>query len=227
MSFGITLALASFWLALREDKSFWAYLFFIGLSIGVMAKGPIAIALSGISIGLWTAISGEWMRVWKRLPWFKGALLMLCISAPWYLEYFPIGGHWKPFTESGWTEDGNGDAHTHGMIWVYWLAAALPWSLVFLKILMTAMVKKKPVELLQSDDGWRLYCLLWMTSPLLFFTFSANISWTYVLPGLPGFALLLSDWLKPVKVPGGFCFVRAAVVFGLGNRLPISQYRFF
>ncbi|MFA6051001.1 MAG: GtrA family protein [Methylobacter sp.] len=227
MSFGITLALASFWLALREDKSFWAYLFFIGLSIGVMAKGPIAIALSGISIGLWTAISGEWMRVWKRLPWFKGALLMLYISAPWYLEYFPIGGHWKPFIESGWTEDGNGGAHTHGMIWVYWLGAALPWSLVFLKILMTAMVKKKLVELLQSDDGWRLYCLLWMTSPLLFFTFSANISWTYVLPGLPGFALLLSDWLKPSKYRAAFALCVPLSFLGLVIAYQFPNIDFF
>lgn len=211
MSFGITLALASFWLALREDKSLWAYLFFIGLSIGLMAKGPVAIVLSGISIGLWTAISGEWVRVWQRLPWIKGTLLMLCISAPWYLiaeqrtpgflEYFILGEHWKRFTESGWTGDlyGNGHAHPHphphGMIWVYWLGAAFPWSLVFLKNLMTGLVKTKSVALLQSNDGWRIYCLLWMVSPLVFFTFSANIIWTYVLPGLPGFALLLADGL--------------------------------
>ncbi len=209
MSFGVTLALASFWLALREEgKSFQAYLFFIGLSIGLMAKGPVAIVLSGISIGLWTAISGEWIRVWKRLPWIKGTLLMLCLSAPWYLiaehetpgflEYFFIGEHWKRFTESGWTGDlyGTGRAHAHGIIWVYWLAAAFPWSLVFLKILITALAQKKSVKLFESTDGWRLYGLLWMISPLLFFTFSANIIWTYVLPGLPGLALLLSDWLN-------------------------------
>jgi len=85
------------------------------------------------------------------------------------------------------------------MIWVYWLGATFPWSLFFLKKLITAVLRKTSVELFQSDDGWRLYCLLWMTAPLLFFTFSANILWTYVLPGLPGFALLLSGWLKPFK----------------------------
>jgi len=227
MSFGITLALASFWLALREGKSFWAYLFFIGLSIGMMAKGPITIVLSGISIGLWTAISGEWLRVWKRFSWCKGTLLMLCISVPWYLiaehktpgflEYFFIGEHWKRFTESGWTGDlyGNGHAQQHGKIWFYWLGAAFPWSLVFLKILMTALVKKKSAELLQSNDGWRLYCLLWMTAPLLFFTFSANIIWTYVLPGLPGFALLLSDWLDRSKYRTAFALCVPLSFLGL------------
>jgi 4-amino-4-deoxy-L-arabinose transferase-like glycosyltransferase len=216
MSFGITLALASFWLALRTDKAFWGYVFFIGLSIGLMAKGPITLVLSGITIGLWTAISAEWRQVWQRLPWIKGTLLMLALSVPWFLiaeqktpgflEYFIIGEHWKRFTEKGWTGDlyGNGHSHPHGMIWIYWLAAAFPWSLVFLKQHISALLNKKSAELLRSSDGWRLYCLLWMVSPLLFFTLSANIIWTYVLPGLPGFALLLADYLKQPKYRAAF-----------------------
>jgi len=207
MSFGIALAIASFWLALRDgSKAYWGYIFFIGLSIGLLAKGPIAIVLSGISLGLWTLITGEWKRVWQRVPWIKGTLLMLMISVPWFLiaehktpgflEYFLVGEHWKRFTESGWEGDlyGNGHAQPRGKIWLYWLGAAFPWSLLFLKAVITAIVQKKPLELLKSSDGWRLYCLLWMTAPLLFFTFSANIIWTYPLPGLPGFALLLAEW---------------------------------
>jgi len=207
MSFGIALAIASFWLALREDsKVYWGYLFFIGLSIGLLAKGPIAVVLSGISLGLWTLITGEWKRVWQRVPWLKGTLLMLVISVPWFLiaehktpgflEYFIVGEHWKRFTESGWQGDlyGNGHAQPRGKIWLYWLGAAFPWSLLFLKAVITSIVQKKPLELLKSSDGWRLYCLLWMTAPLMFFTFSANIIWTYPLPGLPGFALLLAEW---------------------------------
>ena len=227
MSFGITLAMASFWLAMREGKSSWGYLFFIGLSIGLMAKGPITIVLSGISIGLWTAISGAWLRIWTRIPWIKGTLLMLCLCVPWYvlaeqktpgfLEYFFIGEHWKRFTESGWAGDlyGNGHAHARGMIWIYWLAAAFPWSLIFLKILMNALVKKQSAELLRSNDDWRLYCLLWMLSPLLFFTLSANIIWTYVLPGLPGFALLLADWQKPSKYRPAFAVCVPLAFLGL------------
>jgi 4-amino-4-deoxy-L-arabinose transferase-like glycosyltransferase len=208
MSLGIALAIASFWLALREDsKACWGYLFFIGLSMGLLAKGPIALVLSGISLGLWTLITGEWKRIWQRVPWILGTLLMLVISVPWFLiaehktpgflEYFIVGEHWKRFTESGWTGDlyGNGHAQPRGKIWLYWLGAAFPWSLLFLKAVITAIVQKKPLVLIKSSDGWRLYCLLWMTAPLLFFSFSANIIWTYPLPGLPGFALLLADWL--------------------------------
>ncbi len=211
LNFGITLALASFWLALREDKSIWGYLFFVGLSIGLMAKGPITLVLSGLTLGLWTIISGSWLKVWQRLPWIKGALLMLCLSVPWYLiaeqrtpgflEYFIVGEHWKRFTEKGWSGDlyGSGRAHPRGMIWIYWLAATFPWCFLFLKQHFVALVNKESLIKHRADQGWRLYCLLWMLSPLLFFTFSANIIWTYVLPGLPGFALLLADYLKQIK----------------------------
>lgn len=212
LTFGMTLTLASFWLALREDKPLWGYLFFIGLSIGLLAKGPIAIVLAGLTIGTWTLISRRWLDSWKRLPWIKGSLLMLCITLPWYLlaeqktpgflEYFIIGEHWKRFTESGWKGDlyGAGRGHVRGMIWIYWLAAGFPWTLVVLQKLISTLLRREGRALLQAnDDGWRLYCLLWMLAPLVFFTFSANIIWTYVLPGLPGLALLLCDGLEVSK----------------------------
>lgn len=211
MSFGLTLALVAFWLALRDEKTYWGYLFFLGLSIGILAKGLLVLVLAGMVIFLWTVISGEWRKVWSRIPWISGLFLMLAISVPWFLmaeqktpgflEYFIIGEHWKRFTESGWKGDlyGVGHAHKRGMILLYWLGAAFPWSLLFLKKLVNPLMRKEAGKLLCSDDGWQLYCLLWMLAPLLFFAFSANVIWTYVLPGLPGFALLLSEWLESHK----------------------------
>lgn len=239
MSFGITLAMASFWLALHENKRYWGYVFFIALSIGLMAKGPIAIVLSGISIGLWTAISGAWVKVWKRVPWITGTLLMLCISVPWFLiaehktpgflEYFFIGEHWKRFTESGWKGDlyGSGHAKPFGMIWIYWLAAAFPWSLIFLVMIARSLMKKQPLKILQSNDSWRLFCLLWMLSPLLFFTFSANIIWTYALPGLPGFALLLADYLNQPKYRAALALCVPLAFLGLVIAFKFPDADFF
>ena len=229
LTLGITLALASFWLALRTTKSYYGYLFFIGLSIGLMSKGPIAVILVGIPVGLWTLIRNEWGTVWRKLPWIKGSLLMLAISVPWYLiaehrtpgflEYFFIGEHWKRFTEKGWHGDlyGGGRAHPLGSIWLYWLFSALPWSPVFLSVVSVALWRKKAADLLASDDGWRLYCLLWMLSPLLFFTLAANAIWTYVMPGLPGCALLLAEWLRDGRL--GW-FSNDKIVFGIGILFP-------
>ena len=213
LCFGTTLALAAFWLALREQKRVWGYVFFLGLSIGLLAKGPIALVLCGISIFFWTLFTGRWLEIWKRIPWISGTLLMLGLCVPWYLlaerstpgflEYFFIGEHWKRFTESGWKGDlyGVGREHPRGMIWLYWLGAGFPWSLLFLHKLAGACIRKEAGGLFKSADGWQLYCLLWMLAPLVFFTFSANLIWTYVLPGLPGLALLVANWLvQPKKI---------------------------
>lgn len=233
MSFGLTLALVSFWLALHHDKPFWGYLFFLGLSIGILAKGLLVLVLTGVIIVSWILISRQCSKVWQSIPWISGVLLMLAVSVPWFLiaeqktpgflEYFIIGEHWKRFTESGWKGDlyGVGHAHIRGMILLYWLGAAFPWSLLFLNKLFRRFRQPQGDKLIVSDDGWRLYCLLWMLAPLLFFSFSANVIWTYVLPGLPGFALLLAEWLDSGKyrtllalsVPVGFMVLVMAYQF--------------
>jgi 4-amino-4-deoxy-L-arabinose transferase-like glycosyltransferase/putative flippase GtrA len=228
--FGTTLALASFWLALRTPGPIHGYLFFIGLAIGLLSKGPIALVLAGLPIGLWVLIRNEWVATWRRIPWIKGTLLMLTLSLPWYLiaehrtpgflEYFFVGEHWKRFTEKGWQGDlyGSGRTYPHGSIWLFWLAGALPWSLLFLAVLGQAVRRLEVRRLLASTDGWRLYCLLWMLSPLLFFTLSANLIWTYALPGLPGCALLLAEWRRDGWI--GLLSRDSRILAGIGMIVP-------
>jgi hypothetical protein len=181
---------------------------------------------------------GEWLRIWKCIPWFKGTLLMLCISVPWYLmaeqktpgflEYFFIGEHWQRFTVPEWQGDlyGHGHGRQRGIIWLFWLIAAFPWSFVFLKIALTKLIKIKPGKLLPVNNSWQLYCLLWMISPLLFFTFSANLIWTYALPALPGFALLLADWLELPKyrVALALCVPLSFMVLVIACQFPNVEF---
>ena len=44
-----------------------------------------------------------------------------------------------------------------------------------------------------GGDGWRRYLLLWAAAPMVFFTVASNVLWTYVLPGVPAFALLTAE----------------------------------
>lgn len=205
---GITMALAAFWIAINTGSRFWGYFIFIGLSIGLLAKGPITLVLSGLTIGIWTLLTKSWQKVWQKIPWLTGSVLMVCLTVPWYLaaeratpgflHYFIIGEHWQRFTQSGWKGDlyGAGREHVHGMIWAYWFLACFPWGLLFVyKLYKAANENDGFSNLIKPKNNWRLYCLLWMLSPLVFFTFSSNILWTYVLPALPGFSLLLAEWL--------------------------------
>ncbi len=209
LAFGTTLSMVAFWQALKPpDGQKWKYLFFVGLAIGVLGKGPIALILAGFPLFLWTVIGKRFKEVWQKLPWISGTLLMLAIAAPWhilaelktpgFLNYYIVGEHFNRFFVKSWTGDLYGYAHAEpiGFIWFFWLVATLPWSLWLIGILSSRAREWR--TLFTSEDGWVLYLLLWALSPLLIFTFSRNIIWTYPLPGIPPFALLLGNFLMPL-----------------------------
>ncbi|MFN5350928.1 MAG: ArnT family glycosyltransferase [Polaromonas sp.] len=210
---GTTLAMRGFWAAFEPRESGRpkeGWLLFIGLGIGLLAKGPIAVVLSGLPIGLWMLLTGNIKTSWQRLPWVKGSLLTLAIAAPWYVmaeirtpgfwEYFFIGEHWNRFTVTGWAGDKYGTAHAtqRGAIWLFALAAVMPWT----ALLPMLWIGRKAAPVLQSPKPsaycrhFTFYLLAWSVGPCLFFTMSGNILWTYVLPALPAMALLAARWLS-------------------------------
>ena len=210
---GTTLAMIGFWAVFEEGgsarpKEVW--LLFIGLGIGLLAKGPIAVVLSGLPIGLWMLLTGNIKASWQRVPWLKGSLLTLAIAAPWYVmaeirtpgfwEYFFIGEHWNRFTVTGWAGDKYGTAHAtqRGAIWLFALAAVMPWTV----LLPLLWIGRKPTQAPQKFEtpsysrSLTIYLLAWSAASCLFFTMSGNILWTYVLPALPAMALLAARWLS-------------------------------
>lgn len=212
---GTTLCMVAFWRSIAQaprGNRLWGHLFFIGLAIGLLAKGPVAVVLTGIPITLWTLWQKQWLTVWRRMPWFTGICLCLALSVPWYwmaeaktpgfLRYFLIGEHWQRFVVPGWQGDLYGHAHAHpwGTIWRYWVSAAAPWSLVLCVALFSKPLRHGAVRLLKHEDGWGAYLALWAVAPMLLFTPAGNILWTYVLPGLPALALLLTELLLPEQV---------------------------
>lgn len=233
---GTTVSMTGFWLALRGHdrmRTASACAFFGGLAIGLLAKGPIAAVLTFLPLGAFTLIARCWRDAWTRLPWIAGVVVTAALVVPWYwaaeratpgfLDYFIVGEHWKRFVEPGWTGDLYGAAHAHrrGLIWLYWIAAALPWSALALAWLARAFARRRADAGILVSDPWRLYLLLWTVAPMVFFTVSGNILATYVLPGLPAFALLVGDLWRPevgdnrtLRTP-----IRAVLVAGLA--LPV------
>jgi 4-amino-4-deoxy-L-arabinose transferase-like glycosyltransferase len=209
LAFGTTLSMVAFWHALRPEKGqTWKYLFFVGRAIGLLGKGPIALIRAGFPLFLWTVIGKRFKEVWQKLPWISGTLLMLGIAVPWhilaelktpgFLNYYIVGEHFSRFFVKNWAGDLYGYAHAEplGFIWVFWLIATSPWSLWLIGVVSSRLGSWR--TLFASADGWVLYLLLWALSPLLIFTFSRNIIWTYSLPGIPAFALLLGNFLVPL-----------------------------
>ena len=98
------------------------------------------------------------------VPWYWAAEH----ASPGFLDYFLVGEHWKRFVEPGWTGDLYGTAHArpHGMIWLFWIASGLPWSLLALGwVTRTALVRRDDARRLVADP-WLAYLTLWALAPL-------------------------------------------------------------
>ncbi len=205
LTLAITLSMISFWLAWNTGSKVWGYLFFVGLSLGMLAKGPLTLVLVGISLGLWLLVDRRWMQLHKRLPWVGGSALFLLLSLPWYLlaeyqtpgflNYFIVGEHFKRFVISGWQGDLYGTAHNEirGTIWLYWFVAALPWAPVLIWQ-VAKLLKASDEANVAESNGYTGFLWCWMLAPMILFTFAGNILASYVLPGLPAMALLITEY---------------------------------
>jgi 4-amino-4-deoxy-L-arabinose transferase-like glycosyltransferase len=214
LGLGTTMAMRGFWLGLQGDPAGRLReqaLFFAGLAIGLLAKGPIAAVLVGLPLAVWTLRFGKLGLVAREFRWVSGMLLMTALVVPWYvlaelrtpgfLEYFLVGEHWHRFVTPGWSGDLYGSAHAfpRGSIWLFAIAAFLPWSVLIPVASLRWRRTAAPAP--AADRPLRLYLLLWALTPCVFFSLAGNILWTYVLPGLPALAMLLALWL--VRVPQG------------------------
>jgi 4-amino-4-deoxy-L-arabinose transferase-like glycosyltransferase len=217
LAFGTTLTMIAFWQALHSPQKYWGYLFFVGLGIGLLAKGPLVGVLTFLPILPWLALRKNWRDAWQRLPWISGSVLMLIIAVPWYLiaehktpgflAYFILGEHFGRFLNSGWSGDKYGHAHAEplGMIWVYWFDAAFPWSFV---VIVGAVKRARQWRRQSRKEGFRdegrgedsgliSYLVLWSFTSMVFFTAAHNIIWSYPLPALSAFAVLVVElWMR-------------------------------
>ncbi|GLR70030.1 ArnT family glycosyltransferase [Agaribacter marinus] len=199
-----SVAMISFWKTYADSSDkFYGLIFFASLALGMLVKGPVAIVLVAISLGVWSIWQGQLIKALTCLPWLTGVSLFALLTLPWYLmaeyrtpgflEYFIIGEHFQRFIVSGWEGDLYGSAHDQprGTIWIYWLVAAFPWSFV----LITSFIQRMLVatsETRCSPSGFNAYLICWMIAPMLLFTLSGNILSAYVLPGFSAMSILIA-----------------------------------
>lgn len=208
----------------KPESLWWQYGFFVGLTIGLLAKGPLAAVLICAPILVWYVLNLKTSSLAASLPWGKGLLLTAALSLPWYvlaeiktpgfLDYFIVGEHIRRFLDPGWAGDLYGSAHrrVYGTIWIYWLEASFPWGVVMLATLVGAFRSSRMRSAIRAVAEDPLFGY-WLASALftpLFFTFSANILWTYLLPSLAGFSVLTA--MLALQVHKRFCLPEAKLL---------------
>ena len=186
-------ALASFAAAVKLRSRRWGLAVFGFLALGFLTKGPVALVLAGLPVVVWLGVSRRWKDL-GRLPWLAGIPLFVVIVAPWFvaaeratpgfLHYFFVNENFMRFVSHDYGDlYGAGHKYPYGTIWPTLFVCFLPWSIV-----LAAGLWKKGAAV--RRDPWLMYALLWGLGPALLFTVGRQWLPAYLLPGLPGLALV-------------------------------------
>lgn len=192
----LTLAFWSLFEALATGKAAWAWAGWISMGLGMLAKGPVAVILVGLTAVVYLTITRQWS--WAtvgRLRPVSGFLLFLVVVVPWYWAV-----HWQ--TDGAWTQgfflkhnlgrysaamEGHGGFV--GLPLVYILAGLLPFSL-FLPQAIRSVISRR------DANPFGVFCLTVAGVVAAFFMCSGTKLPNYTVPAYPFLAVLLGRQLR-------------------------------
>ena len=79
-----TLSIFAAFAYFSEKKFSWLFISAVSFGLGLLAKGPVALALPGLALLCWLI----WQKQWKRIfHWhiIVAAIVILAVALPWYL----------------------------------------------------------------------------------------------------------------------------------------------
>lgn len=200
---------AAWWRACRPDQrgAGPGRMLALALALALLTKGPAAAVLALLPVLVHAGWRGHGAVLSKILrdPW--AWLLVLVVAVPWYvvaewrspgfLRYFLLGEHVMRFIDPGWKGDRYGFAHEQalGVVWLFAVLGALPAVLAALLAGISLGQRKGWRALAQRvrgrlGDDLAAYAVCIALAPLLLFSASRNLIWTYAMTALPGLVLL-------------------------------------
>ena len=185
----------AFLLHFRFENRKWLILMYSCFGLGVLTKGPIALALPGLIILLFLLIKKEfnWGRL-RRLNIPAGALLFLGLVLPWYTAvHYATNGAWTEgfffdhnLSRFSDEKEGHGGGFYRTVLFV--VAGLLPFSVFGIQAFRKAWKER-------MGDDWLLMSFLGGLVPVLFFSISSTKLPNYPMPAYPFICMLLGYYL--------------------------------
>ena len=190
LTFFLTAALSGFCLGQRcverrEGKRQFLVMY-AAIGAATMTKGPIGFLLPALIITVYILSTRQW-GILRRIELPLGFALFFLVAAPWYIlaELRNPGFLHNLFWEQNVARFLTNEFKRSGA-WYYFIvvlsAGLLPW---------TALLPTTIADLCKrSLDRERLFLILWIGVPLLFFSFSSSKLSHYILPIYPPLAII-------------------------------------
>lgn len=194
--FLISAALFTFYHGYTQHKTGHVLLSYVLMALGVLSKGPVAIALPGLTAVCWLLLQKNfnWKTIVRLQPW-TGLLIIALIALPWYIAvHKATNGAWSKgfFLEHNL----NRFSHIkegHGGFFLLTEAFVLLGLLPFSIFLIQAFIKAFKQYRLNT---FVTFCLLSSCLFILFFTISQTKLPNYTMPCYPLVAILVGHYLN-------------------------------
>lgn len=174
--------------------------FYALVGASLLAKGLVGIVVPFGVVGTYFVLRREWPRAWMLRSLLWGVPLALFVAASWYWPV--IARHDGTFIRKFFIEHhfaryvSNKYHHPQPFYFYIQVMAmiALPWTAFLISAL--TWTRKWSWRTLSPLGKFRLFALAWLALPIIFFSFSSSKLPAYVLPSLPGAALLIGERLS-------------------------------
>jgi 4-amino-4-deoxy-L-arabinose transferase-like glycosyltransferase len=218
----LTAAWASWWLGYasqeRRSQRRWYVATWACLGLATMAKGPVALVLSGVLVVGFLLLRRD-LGALKGMAWWPGLGIWGLIALPWhvlvslrnpdFLQFFVVVQNFDRFL---------GDTREHVKpAWfflpIFILGLATWGPMAFPAFAAAARRGRRAVRLMKGrledigqqtelKDAATLYLLLWVATVVGFFSASSCKLVPYILPAYPAAALLIAWYLAETGTRG-------------------------
>ncbi len=201
--FFLTCTLLALLVGYQEQKPAWCYAGYVALGLATLAKGPVAVVLTGLAVlvFLLTRQAGSWAQAWAHLRAFRpfaGALVWAVTAVPWYVAvHRATAGAWTEgfffkhnLSRFADTMEGHGGSPLLMPLLV--IVGLLPFSIFVGQAVRLAWGQRRAEPLL-------LFSLIFVGVVTGFFALSRTKLPSYPAPAFPFLAILLGFWLRTIE----------------------------
>src|SRR5208282_4576699 len=175
----------------RSPERRWMLVAWLAAALGVLTKGLVAAAIPTAVLVLYCVTARDFSP-WRRLHATLGVPLFLVVTVPWhrhaarrlpdFLEFFFVHEHWSRYLTP---------SADRAEVWWFFAAVfvfgSIPWTLPALRVVATSWRRRAP----RGNFDPASFLWIWIVFIGIFFSLSDSKLIPYILPAMPGVALLI------------------------------------
>ena len=188
----LSAALLLFWWRYARLCRWWLPWLVLGLA--VLAKGPVAVVLAGLTAFLFALLQRDLPGLWALWRPWRGLALTAAVALPWYALELLVEGqpYWDSFFGYHNLQRFTGVVNNHLQPWWFFLPVLVVASLPFTPLLLAGLVGALRPRPVAPEQSLQRFAACWLLAVFVFFTAAATKLPSYWIPATPAAGLLIA-----------------------------------